>query len=268
MSDIVREYYDRDVSIEWSRMERHPLEFEITKRHIDSVLKPGSDILDLGGGPGRYSFHYAALGHRVSLVDLSPANIAFARAKQDEAGVALRECRVGDARALSFYPDESFDLVLCMGPLNHLVSEVDRRRAMDECARLARPGGHIVYAFVTKTAQTISLIKRAPEKIAAWEKALRLGRELGLNDTAFDTGFTEAFFVDPLEVEPMIESEGFEVIRVAGAEGLAAQSEEKLKALSPETFRSWVDLSYETSTDRSLLGASQHLLGIIRKRGR
>jgi S-adenosylmethionine-dependent methyltransferase len=268
MSDIVRDYYDRSVEVEWSRMDRHPLEFELTKRHIDALLGPGRgrEILDLGGGPGRYAFRYAALGHAVSLVDLSPGNVAFALAKQAELGLRLRECRTGDARSLPFLGDRSFDLVLCLGPLYHLVEEADRSRAVAECARLTRPGGHLVFGFVTKNAQALSLLKRDLRGIAAWEAQLRESAASGRNDPGFDSGFTEAFFVDPIEIEGIVAHPELELLRVVGAEGLGCQSEERLQALDPESFGRWLDFFFERSADPSSLGANQHVLALARKR--
>ena len=207
MSDIVKAYYEKTVDIEWTRMDKHPLEFEMTKRHIAEVLQPNSEILDLGGGPGRYSFFYASQGHRVTLVDLCPTNIEFARKQQEKTGVQLCSCWVGDARSLPFLAKESFDIVLCMGPLYHLIEEADRAAAIAECRRLVRPGGHIVFSFITRLAQAMCLMDEQPEKIAVWEKPLRRGIETGQNDPAFELGFTEAYFVDPLTVEDMLRHE-------------------------------------------------------------
>jgi S-adenosylmethionine-dependent methyltransferase len=268
MGNPIEAFYTRTVAAEWARMDRHPLEFELTKRHIAEVLEPGSEILDLGGGPGRYSFHYAALGHAVTLVDLTPANVDFARARQAETGLRLRDALVGDARSLPFLADGSFDLVLCMGPLYHLVEEAGRAAAIAECRRLVRPGGHIVFTFITRLAQAMCLIKEQPGAIAAWDRTLRRGLDTGRNDPDFDNGFTEAFFVDPLEVEGMLRSEDLELVKLAGAEGFACQSEVALKALGEEAFRNWVDLSFDYSTDRSTLGANDHLVAVVRKRAR
>jgi len=75
MSKVVASYYNKSTETEWTRLDRHVLEFEITKRHIDQFLSPRDYILDVGGGPGKYSFHYASKGHKVTLFDLSPRNI-------------------------------------------------------------------------------------------------------------------------------------------------------------------------------------------------
>ena len=43
---------------------------------MDKYIRPGDRILDIGGGPGRYAIRFAQRGCAVTLVDLSPGNIA------------------------------------------------------------------------------------------------------------------------------------------------------------------------------------------------
>jgi len=59
---IVKEFYDKDATVEWERLQRHQFEFELTTRYINRYVKPGDKILDIGGGPGRYSLYLAAKG--------------------------------------------------------------------------------------------------------------------------------------------------------------------------------------------------------------
>ena len=80
----IEEFYDNQYE-EWDRFYKHPVEFEITKRYIDSYIPNNSlDIIDIGGGPGRYSFYLASKGHRVTLLDLSKHNIDTAKEKSKE----------------------------------------------------------------------------------------------------------------------------------------------------------------------------------------
>ncbi len=67
----VRKYYDDNSLKEWERLEKNPLEFIFTTYKMDQYIQPGDSILDIGGGPGRYSIHYAQKGCGVTLVDLS-----------------------------------------------------------------------------------------------------------------------------------------------------------------------------------------------------
>jgi hypothetical protein len=43
---IIQKYYNNGVNTEWTRMDRHPLEFEITKRNLDESIPPKSKIAD------------------------------------------------------------------------------------------------------------------------------------------------------------------------------------------------------------------------------
>jgi 2-polyprenyl-3-methyl-5-hydroxy-6-metoxy-1,4-benzoquinol methylase len=88
-SETVKSFYDSASEAEWKRLEGFRFEFEITRRVMARIVKPGARILDIGGGPGRYGLYFAALGHDVTLVDLSDGNIAFAKAKAAECGLLV-----------------------------------------------------------------------------------------------------------------------------------------------------------------------------------
>ena len=62
---------------------------------------------------------------------------------------------------LSRFTDASFDLVLVMGPLYHLVEPSDRDRAIREALRVLAPGGLLFASFITRYAVYIGLLKRS-----------------------------------------------------------------------------------------------------------
>jgi SAM-dependent methyltransferase len=96
---------------------------------LDAHLAPGSRILDLGGGPGRYAIELARRGHRVVLSDLSPELLEQARARIASAPEVRDRIESVDeisAEDLSRYADESFDAVSAFGPFYHLVAEHER----------------------------------------------------------------------------------------------------------------------------------------------
>ena len=89
-------------------------------------------MLDVGGGPGRYAIELARRGYRVVLFDLSRVCLKIAREKAHEAGVELTGYEHGDAWDLTRFRDGSFDAVLLLGPLYHLLAEEECRRAIRE----------------------------------------------------------------------------------------------------------------------------------------
>ena len=112
----VKAFYDQASEEEWGRMDRNFFEFEVTKAYLRKYIKPGDRVLDVGGGPGRYSFWLMEQGAKSTLVDLSDGNIALARKIAAERGVDLETIQ-GDARFVDRYTEGLYDHVLLMGPL-------------------------------------------------------------------------------------------------------------------------------------------------------
>jgi SAM-dependent methyltransferase len=80
--DAVRSYYASFGEREWQRLtnpDDGAIEFALTKQLLERYLPPSGRILDLGGGPGRYSIWLAGRGYQVVLADLSPDLLAIAR---------------------------------------------------------------------------------------------------------------------------------------------------------------------------------------------
>ena len=93
---IVQEFYNSAVQGEWERIVGKP-EFLLTCRMMDRYIKPGDTVLDIGGGPGRYSFYLAEKGCDVTLFDLSPENVNHVNKHSKESGIPVKAI-CGDAR--------------------------------------------------------------------------------------------------------------------------------------------------------------------------
>jgi 2-polyprenyl-3-methyl-5-hydroxy-6-metoxy-1,4-benzoquinol methylase len=86
--DIVEKFYDENIEMEWNRLNGFKYEYEITKKMMKKYMNKGK-VLDIGGGPGRYSLYLASLGYDVTLVDLSNKNVDFAIRKSKELGLNI-----------------------------------------------------------------------------------------------------------------------------------------------------------------------------------
>ncbi|MGP3637083.1 class I SAM-dependent methyltransferase [Streptomyces sp. 24-1644] len=106
------------------------------------LITPGGRALDLGCGPGRNALHLAALGYEVDAVDLSPAAIAWAGERADEAGADVR-FHCGDAFALTATElTGPYDLVHDSGCFHHLPPH-RRISYLALLDRVLAPGGHL-----------------------------------------------------------------------------------------------------------------------------
>jgi SAM-dependent methyltransferase len=97
----------------------------------------GKHILDIGCGGGELARALIARGARVTGVDPAKEAIAAARRVVPEAAL-----NIASAEALPF-PDDYFDGAVFLNSLHHVAPSV-MGTALDEAARVTRPGGIVV----------------------------------------------------------------------------------------------------------------------------
>jgi SAM-dependent methyltransferase len=126
------EFYNRAIQLEQRLALRPWLDVE-----------PGTRVLDVGCGVGRWSRLLAAKGAQVTGVDLSPTMIAQAQRRAAAEGVAARcHFRVQDLSNLEVAGQ--FDVVLGVTVLQHILDpQLLREAVRGMTARLA-PGGRMI----------------------------------------------------------------------------------------------------------------------------
>lgn len=260
----IEHFYDEEYE-EWERLERHLPEFEVTKRYMDQYIAGSKKVVDIGGGPGRYSIYLAQKGHEVTLVDLSGKHIRQAIEKAAEAGVHLDSSIHGDALRLHeyLYKAEQFDIVLLMGPLYHLLREEDRILALKEALRVLKPGGLLFASFISVYAP----IHDFAGELYDFGETDHLLHYLddGSNHKRNKPEFTTAYFSGIEEAEELMESAGLKELVFAGVENVLCGKEKKLHELPEELKEKWLELAWRLSGDRKLLGMSEHFLYIGEK---
>ncbi|WP_049579103.1 class I SAM-dependent methyltransferase [Streptomyces sp. SBT349] len=231
------------------------LEFLRTRDVLRRVLPaPPARVFDVGGAAGAHAVWLAADGYEVELLDPVPLHVRQARAK----GIAARQ---GDARRLP-RRDASFDAVLMLGPLYHLPERADRVLALAEARRVARPGGLVAAATISRWAPLHDGLVRgflfAPGRLDATLETLRTGHQDG------GTGlFTEAYFHDPADIAGEFAEAGLGAPVTYGLEGAAWLPGGMRDRLDdPEQREAVLTALRVVETEPSLLGASAHLLSV------
>ena len=143
--DELKAYYeswDEDARL----ASRHgQVEFLTTMHFIDRYLRPGMRVLEIGAGTGRYSHALAQRGYEVDAVELIAHNIDVFRQKtQHGERVTIRQ---GNALDLADFADGSYDVTLLLGPMYHLHTEGEQKRALQEALRVTRRGGVLFAAY-------------------------------------------------------------------------------------------------------------------------
>lgn len=272
--DPVRAYYAALGEREWHRLTNPgdgAVEWALTCHMLTTYLPATGRVLDLGGGPGRYTIWLAQRGYRVVLADLSASLLALARDKIAAAGVtdAVEAVVEADACDLSAWPDQTFDAVVCLGPFYHLTDPLDRSRAASELSRLLQPGGTAFVAFMPRSMLLRRILARPQERHhvtdATW--MARLMRE-GVFDNDVPGHFTHGYGAVPSEIAPFWAQYGLRQLALIAAEGITGGLQEalaELQAYDARTYQAALELVIQTADDPSILGMANHLLYVGRK---
>lgn len=259
---IIQEFYDRSCGTEWERIDNRP-EFLLTCRFLDRYIKPGQTVLDIGGGPGRYSLYLAKRGCKVTLLDLSRGNVDFALAKAKEQELSLTALQ-GDACKADTLFTGVFDHVLLMGPLYHLLEERERVRAVEAALGLLREGGVLFASFITMNAGLIYAMKDDPGIIAdpneqEFYRCLMEGKSFA------GEAFTQAYFIQQGEILPFMERFPMKRLHLFGQESISSPCEKNIMSQSPALVDLWMDLWESLCEKEEFLSWTEHMMYVGRK---
>lgn len=268
MKDDIRdiaEHYDSDPERENTRLERHQLEHDLTWCYLNQYLPTHGSILEVGAATGGYTLELARRGYSITAVDLSAANMELCRKRLAGEGLQGQVRLVlADARDLREVTARDFDVVLLMGPLYHLVEETDRKEALQEVFDRLRTGGIVFSSFISRFGIMGDLLRTVPHWIedkAEVESILERGRD----PYDYPRGGFRGYFAEVSEIPPLHEAIGFETLTLAGVEPAISADDESYNKLQGQQRQLWLDLFYRMSTERTIVGASRHLLYVGRK---
>jgi ubiquinone/menaquinone biosynthesis C-methylase UbiE len=251
---------------EFDRLLRHKIEFYINQRFIREKLPEKQlQILDLGGGVGRYSLMLSELGHKVTLIDLSEKNIKEAKELSIDKKCKLHHAEVGNALDLSKYDDDSFDVVLAMGPFYHIKDADERKKAILGIKRILRQNGLLFTAHLSKYAFFKYVMSAFPERIEHYYENFLNVFEHGVKKYSDSDIFTDnTYCMNAEDIIEFLSSYNFTDCKIIASEGLADMIEEKINELPDELFNKVAELNYRICSDQHILNSASHLLAYSR----
>jgi ubiquinone/menaquinone biosynthesis C-methylase UbiE len=250
--------YDEDNRL---RSRHGMVEFLTTMRYIEKYLKPGMRILEIGAGTGRYSHTIAGNGYTVDAVELVQSNIDIFKANiKPEEKITIWQ---GDARDLSEFADNRYDVTLLLGPMYHLFTEEDQHKALSEAIRVTKPGGVIFAAYCGNDATLVQFcFQRGMIKNERYKNLI--------DPVTFKAGS------DPSELFQLYRKEeidglmaNFSVTRLhyVGTDLATNYMRETVDAMDDEVYELYLRYHFAVCERSDLVGASHHILDVFRKEG-
>lgn len=124
-------------------------------------IGPEDTVLDVACGPGLVACPLAEVARHVTGIDLTPAMIEQAQARQRTKGLTNLTWLVGDAVPLPF-PDASFSVVITRYSFHHFL---DPKMVLAEMVRVCQPGGRLA---------VIDVFTSNPEQAEAYNRVEKL----------------------------------------------------------------------------------------------
>lgn len=240
-----------------NRSNASKVEYLTTLKYLQEYLKPNDKILDLGAGTGIYSIELAKQGYDVTAVELVEENLECL------IGKITKDMKItpilGNALDLSCFSNDSFDVVLNMGPLYHLPNEDDRIKAIQETMRVLKKGGFAFFAYINNDMVFIT------EALSYNPNFLLDNNNRYYNRSNFKLS-DEVFTILPIDYfRSLMKKLGIVEEKQIAQDGFSELLEDKINALSEEKFYEWLRFHYHTCEKPEFLGSSHHILFITKK---
>ena len=134
------------------------LRLEYIDRHASLSTKR---VLDVGCGGGILSEAMAALGAKVTGIDMGEAPLAVAKLHLKESGLSV-DYQLATAEEFSETHPESFDVVTCLELLEHVPNPSS---VVAACKKLVKSGGHVFFATLNRNLKSFLFAIIAAEYI-------------------------------------------------------------------------------------------------------
>lgn len=234
---------------------QHKTEFILTNYWINRYLKKRMKILEIGAGTGAYSLMLAKNGYQVDALELVQHNLDILKSKiTPEMHINANQ---GNALNMSMYEDNSFDIVLCLGPLYHLENE-DRKKCIDEAIRVCKPNGYLFFAYISNCLTFVQAIDKYDHYLL--DNRSEFNDKFELEDNA--NVFTYSM---PEYMEQLMQEYRVKKLNHVSLDGVTRLIKDKINNFSKEEFDLWIKYLKVTSEIPSILGYSEHIMYICQK---
>lgn len=254
--EIVKEYYNNYKEDERFVANHRRVEFLTTVNYIEQYAKKGCKIVELGAGTGAYSIYLAKKGYKVEAVELSEHNLETLRMNgEDIKNLTIRQ---GDAVELGMYADDLFDVTLSLGPMYHIFNEKDMRSAIKEAVRITKPGGIIIFSYLTNDAVFARYMVQKGN--------IKEYKKLCDADFNFRPLQEEIFYTTNVkDFEEMVNAEFVSKVKSVSADGISELLADQIDKFNEEEFGAYLAYHMARCEREELFGYTAHMLYICKK---
>ncbi len=233
------------------------VEYITAMKYIHKYLSKMNNpkILDIGAGTGKYSIALSNEGYDVTAIELVKHNLMTLKSKNSNI-----KAFQGNAINLKKFEDKTFDMILLFGPMYHLISDDEKLMALFEAKRILKDDGIILISYYMNEYCVITH-----------------GFKEGLIKSSLDDGLLDKNFhiiskKDDLysmvrleDINRYNKKANLKRIKILAQDGPADYLRPIINKMDEEEFKIFIKYHLKTCERKELLGASSHVLDILKK---
>ena len=255
---ILKTFYNQyEEENRFKKSNHNKLEFITTTKYIEKYLKKKDKILEVGAGTGAYSLYYAKQGYDVTAIELVEENIT--KLKQGIEETMNIQVHQGNAVDLSMFGDETFDITLVLGPMYHLFTKEEQKKAITEAIQVTKKGGLIYFAYITNDAVVLKVLLLEHKLLEYRDKHDEKFRLVNSPEQIFNLFLIKDF-------EEMMKDTNTVCLHEVATDGIAQAMQMYIDHLSEEEFEEWIKYHLANCERKDLMGYSTHVLHICQKK--
>jgi ubiquinone/menaquinone biosynthesis C-methylase UbiE len=255
---IVDSYTEHDEISRVDRSSDAAIMFQIERWFIERYLPESGTVIDVGGGPGRFSVEIAKRGRDVVLVDLTPKHIEQAVQLAEKEGVSdkMVDYRVMDIRDLSAFGSGEFSMAVCYGMLNYTLGQ--DTHVLSELGRIVQKGKPILISAMGLYGAVRYGWAQGRLTDPSYRERERNVLETGVN--AFRKPCRK--FYTAASLRATAGKAGLEVLEIAGTPAIAACLGQEIDEArqDPEAWAFLIETEKKACTVPGLLDTGQHII--------
>lgn len=229
------------------------VEYLTVTSYFKNYFKPHAKILDVGAGTGAYSLHLAEEHHEVTAIDLSENNIN--KLKENIEPHHNIKCEVGNAINLDHFDDDSFDGILLMGPLYHILDKSRRIKAIKESLKKLKSNGYLFISFMNNDIAPLFLLNKEPNFFSS--------NQYNHNNFKMNDWFYVFHTIE--NIRELCAETSLNVCKEIAMDGISLVINEKINHMDKENFENYMRFHQYMCEKKEYLAASSHVLIIAQK---
>lgn len=240
------------------------IEFLTTIRKFDELFKGSMNVLDCATGTGAYAFYLADKGHTVTATDITPRHISIINEILKDKSYAMNT-RVLDATDMRCFEDESFDVVLNMGPFYHLTAEDARNKCLSESIRVLKKGGLLITAYIPRLYLNQMMVM-SDDKYLDKDLLCQIRNTGVLLHDDPKCFWTDTYYSSYDEMQKLYKDNGIECIDHFAQDGLTPLFRNTVDKWSEEQFAIWCEYHLSVCSEKQIIDMSNHVIIVGRKK--